>query len=177
MQRFSLQMEGALQRKRRGVYNYYEPDLRAKIGRYAAENGNKAAVSHFTVKLERMIPESTVRGMKSIYLRELESEKDPLEVTQLPHQLRGHPLKLGEYDGMVKENIHALRRAGGIVNRSIVVAAATGILEHLDPSRLSQHGGDITVELTWAKSFPSRLGYVRRREQKLHENSQVILRV
>ena len=70
-------MEGALQRKRRGVYNYYEPDLRAKIGRYAAENGNKAAVSHFTVKLGRMIPESTVRGMKSIYLRELESGKDP----------------------------------------------------------------------------------------------------
>ena len=119
-------MEGALQRKRRGVYNYYEPDLRAKIGRYAAENGNKAAVSHFKVKLGRMIPESTVRGMKSIYLRELESGKDPLEVTQLPHQA-ARSLKLGEYDGMVKEYIHALRRAGGIVNRSIVVAAATGI--------------------------------------------------
>ena len=73
--------------------------------------------------------------MKSNYLRVLEKAKDPVE---LPHQLRGRPLKLGNYDGMVKEYIHALRLAGGIVNRSIVVvAAATGILEHLDPSRLT----------------------------------------
>ena len=110
-------MEAALQRKRRGSYNYYDPDLRAKIGRYAAENGNKAAVSRFSTELGQVIPESNVRGMKSNYLRMLEKAKDPVEVRQLPHQLRGRPLKLGNYDGMVKEYIHALRLAGGIINR------------------------------------------------------------
>lgn len=65
---------------------------------------------------------------------------------------------------MVKDYVHALRLAGGIVNRSIVVAAATGIIQHLDPSRLSKHGGDITIEHGWAKS--SRLGFVRRKGTK-----------
>ena len=40
----------------------------------------------------------------------------------------GRQLKLGEYDGMVREYIHALRLAARIVNRTIIVAAATGIL-------------------------------------------------
>lgn len=32
-------------RKRRGTYNYYDPELCAKIGKYAATLGNVAAVS------------------------------------------------------------------------------------------------------------------------------------
>ena len=84
------------------------PRPQSKIGRYAAENGNKAAVSRFSMELGQVIPESTVRGMKSNYLRVLKKAKDPVEVRQLPHQLQGHPLKLRNYDGMVKEYIHAL---------------------------------------------------------------------
>ena len=67
--------------------------------------------------------------MKASYLHVLEQVKDLLKVTELQHKLRGLPLKLGEYDCMVKDYVHALRLAGGIVNRSIVVAAATGIIE------------------------------------------------
>ena len=111
-------------------------DLWAKISRFTAEN---AAVSRFSAELGTAIPESTVRGMKSNYLRVLKKGKDPLEVKHLPHQLRGCPLKLGDYDDMVKEYIHALCLSGGIVNRSLV-AAATGILEHLGPSRLHMNG-------------------------------------
>lgn len=120
----------------------------------------------FSAEIGQAIPDSTVCGINSNYLCELEKGKDPLEVRQLPHQLRAHLLKLGEFDGKVKEYIHALRLAGGIVNRSMVVVAATGILEHLDPSRLSQHGGDETVEHTWAKSFLSSIGFVRRKGTK-----------
>ena len=98
-------MEAARQRKRSGSYNYYDPDLRAKIGRYSAENCNKAAVSRFSTELGQVFPESTVRGMKSNYLHVLEKTKDAVEVRQLPHQLWGRPLKLGHYDGMVKEYI------------------------------------------------------------------------
>ena len=44
----------------------------------------------------RMIPESTVRGMKFNYLCELESGKETRWklYTQLPYQLRSRPLKL-----------------------------------------------------------------------------------
>ena len=85
------------------------PRPQSKIGRYTAENGNKAAVSRFSTELAHVIPESTVRV--------LEKAKDPVEVRQLPHQLlRGRPLKVGNYDGMVEEYIHALRFVGGIVN-------------------------------------------------------------
>ena len=75
--------------------------------------------------------------MKASYLLVLQEVKNPLEVTELQHKLRGRPLKLGDYDSKVKDYIHALRLVCGIVNRSIVVAAATGIIEHLHPSRLS----------------------------------------
>ena len=134
------------------------PRPQSKIGRYTAENGNKAAVSRFSTELAHVIPESTVRV--------LEKAKDPVEVRQLPHQLRGRPLKVGNYYGMVEEYIHALRLVGGIVNTSIVVAATTSILEHLDPSRLSQNGGDITLENIWAKSFLSRNSFVCKKVTK-----------
>ena len=38
-------MEAARQRKQKNMYNYYDPDLSAKIGHYTAENDNKTAVS------------------------------------------------------------------------------------------------------------------------------------
>lgn len=56
--------------------------------------------------------------------------------------------------------------AGGIVNRSIVVAAVKRIVEHLNPTRLHKHGGDINTDRAWAQSFLDRLGYVRRKGTK-----------
>ena len=73
-------MEAALQRKRRGSYNYDDPDLRAKISHYSAENGNKATVSCFSMELGQVFPESIVHGMKSNYLHVLDKTKDPVEV-------------------------------------------------------------------------------------------------
>ena len=68
--------------------------MRARIGKYAAENGNAAAVRKFTKILEFSVPESTVRGFKTRYLKKLKHSKSP--VTALPHAIKGRPLKLGE---------------------------------------------------------------------------------
>ena len=57
-------------KKKRGTYLVYDDQLRAKIGRYAAENGNKATVEKFSAELAHAIPESTVRNMKKSYLKE-----------------------------------------------------------------------------------------------------------
>jgi hypothetical protein len=39
-------VERELGRKRRGVYNHYDPELRTKIGKHAATFGNIAAAVH-----------------------------------------------------------------------------------------------------------------------------------
>ena len=101
---------GRKTRKRRGML---DQETRAKIGRYAAENGNKAAVDK---EFNHSVPESTIRGRKTAYLKMLESVDDPDEIQKLPHGLRGRPLKFGEYDDKVKQYIHKLRLAGSIVN-------------------------------------------------------------
>ena len=41
----------AVERKPRGVYKHYDATLRAKIGRYSYENGNKAAANYYSTKL------------------------------------------------------------------------------------------------------------------------------
>ena len=48
-------------RIKKGAYHAYDEEVSAKIGRYAAENGNKAAV----------INESSVRNMKKANLKQL----------------------------------------------------------------------------------------------------------
>ena len=42
-------------RKRRSTYNVYSPELRAKIGEFAAECGNHAAVKKFSMELGKLV--------------------------------------------------------------------------------------------------------------------------
>lgn len=44
----------------RGTYVYYPPELHAKIGKFAAESGQKAAVTKFSKDLGKPVSESTV---------------------------------------------------------------------------------------------------------------------
>ena len=71
---------------------------------------------------------STVRNMKKAYLSLLKKEIDSDKIKSLPHAARGRPLLLRGYDKDVASYIKSLREAGGIVNRSIVIAAAKGIV-------------------------------------------------
>ena len=49
------------------MHNAYNDDLRAKMGKLAAEHGNKLAVSKFSKKQGREISESAIRGFKTDY--------------------------------------------------------------------------------------------------------------
>ena len=117
-------------RGKRGSYVHYDEETRAKIARYAVEHGNKAAISKFSVELGKPLAESTVRNMKKSWYLKLREEPDPDKITCLPRANRGRPLMLGSYDQEVAKYIKSLRIAGGIVNRSIVIAAARGIVSH-----------------------------------------------
>ena len=74
----TLSASGCRQRKRKSNF-YYDPETRAKIGRFAAENGNKRAVERFSRELQRPLSESTVRGFKKAYYSELKKVKDQIK--------------------------------------------------------------------------------------------------
>ena len=59
----------------RGKYNSYTPEKRARIGKYASENGATRAAKHYTVVWGISINESTTRILKSEpYLIKLKQE-------------------------------------------------------------------------------------------------------
>lgn len=154
------------ERRKRGKYFHYDDDVKAKIAKYACENGNKRAAEKFAQTLGHPVIESTVRNFKRAYLEKLRICKDPDAVTELPHGNRGRPLLIGDFDDEVIEYIQQLRCAGGIVNRNIVIAAAKGIISHKNPSLLKEHGGSIELGRKWAESFLHRRGFVRRKATK-----------
>ena len=87
---------------KRGKYATYTATERAKIGKYAAENGNTKACGYFFRVWKRKIPESTVRRLKNEYLKELNEkmagyDEKECVVTCLPTQPRGRPLLVGDY--------------------------------------------------------------------------------
>ena len=66
-------------------------------------------------------------------------------------------------DTTVQEYITALRAAGGVVNTSICMAAAEGIVISHDQDLLVKHGGHILITKSWARSNLTRMGYVNRK--------------
>jgi len=56
-------------KRKRGNYNNYSPEVRAKMARYAIENGIQNAARKFTSELGSPVNESTIRSIKSSYLK------------------------------------------------------------------------------------------------------------
>jgi len=52
-------------RRKRGKYIQYTDEIRARIGKYASENGNERARKHFSVKFPTL-NESNIRNFKKI---------------------------------------------------------------------------------------------------------------
>lgn len=78
---------------------------------------------------------------------------------------------LREYDDDdVCKYIRSLREAGGIVNCSIVIAAAKGILTLKNPGLMKEHGCPICLNSSWAELFLCRLGFVKRKGTKAARN-------
>ena len=153
-------------------YNDYTDEQRAQIGKYAAENGPTKASRHFSEQLGRKVPETSARRFKSEYLQRIKamvkdrekSENVALIVNRLSTKPRVRPLLLGEdLDKAVQDYIGAMRTVGGVVNTTIVMAAAEGIVSARDVSKLSSHGGHIHITKTWAQSLLNRMGYVKRK--------------
>ena len=102
-----------------------------------AENGNSNAVRVYSRELGWSVPESSVRHFEQAYFKNLQVVRNPDEV-QLRKKLRRHPLNLRCLDSLVQDYVKHPRLSGGIVSRSIVVAAARGIVKHHDHALLTE---------------------------------------
>ena len=54
---------------KRGEYGHYSPQQKAKLARYAIDNGATKAARHCSEKLGTKLNESTVRSFKSSYIK------------------------------------------------------------------------------------------------------------
>jgi len=132
--------------KKRFPYVIVSLQQKAVVGKYAAGHGTTNAICHFAKDLLNL-KESTVRGWKAAYLKEVciqvKAGKEVL-VKKLPEIPKGRPLLLGqELDRKVQEHLNSLREAGGVVNTSIAIAAATGIIRRHDSNLLAVNDGYI----------------------------------
>ena len=73
--------QGQLQTKKRGQYHQLSPGDRARIGRYACENGVVAAARRFSRGMDRPLNKSTVRGIKRAYLAEASKKREPRKMS------------------------------------------------------------------------------------------------
>lgn len=83
--------------------------------------------------------------------------KDKMKM--FPLSPRGRPLKLGQYDDLVKTYIRRRRVAGGVVNAQIVMAGAKGILMFKDSTLLKENGGTIDITKECARPPLNRMGF------------------
>ena len=64
---------------KRGTYTICSPKQRYEIGKYASEHGNARDSRKFSPMFDKKISESTVRGFKSVYQKEI--KKNETEIT------------------------------------------------------------------------------------------------
>ena len=151
--------------------NSYSKDQHAKIGKYAAENGATRAAKHYAAAWGIPINESTARRFILQYLEKLheDSQKastsgEAIVITELETKPRGRLLLLREeLDTLVQEFVNNLGAASGVVNTTIVMGGAEGIVSYRDISKLSSHGGHIEITKSCAKSLLQRMGFVKRK--------------
>ena len=144
------------------AYTAFSDETREDIGRYAAENGNAAALKKFCSDISDR-GESTVRLFKKRYLEEVRKVPRGERVDKIMSCKCGRPLELGkELDNDVQKYVKALRKAGTPINTAVILAAVEGIITAKDQALLDSNGGHIQLNKSWAKSLMARMNLVKR---------------
>ncbi len=164
----STQLSQTPGKRKRGDYHDYDGDDRLKVARYANIHGCSAAAKKFSTSAKK-INESTIRGWVKKFRKQLNTSTDPSDVkaADMSPKPRGRPVKLGDIlDSQVQEHIKGVRAAGGVVNRTIVIATGIGIVSNHDRTMLKEFGGPIDLDRAWAASIMKRMNFVRRKGTK-----------
>ena len=78
-------------------------------------------------------------------------------------------LFIGEkLDENIQGLIRGTRKAGGVINTSVVVAMAMGIVSTKDPSLLHENGGHLVITSSWAKSLLKRIAWICEKKEFKH---------
>ena len=98
-----------------------------------------------------------------------EKAKEAVTIDTLETKEKRRPLILGEeMNAAVQQYIESLRLIGTIVNATVVMGAAEGIVAARDVTKLRQHdghfyGGHINITKSLARSILNCVGYVKRK--------------
>ena len=155
--------------KTRGPYVQFTAEEKARMGKRAAECGIASTVRYFNkIYSDREVKESSVRTWKKKYTDEVNKRKrageEEIDISELPDKKRGRRLLLGEeLDRQVQSYILDLRDNGAVINSTITMAVAQGIVNNFDSNLLLENGGHINLTKTWAKYLLQCLGFVKRR--------------
>ena len=105
------------------------------------------------VDIKYKLPEWTVRGfVKSFKETQKENPNTDLEVG--PKRKRGRPTLISEeIDQKVMIMIKKMRESGAVINYSIIMTVATGIIIANDRTLLKENGGTITLGIKWCESI------------------------
>ena len=139
---------------------------RFRLGKMAHElKSNKAALREAKLIFPNA-NESTIRSFKKYYVIAVKANPalEAVERASLKRKKMGRPLKLGKYDADVMNYVRAVRKAGGKVNRTVVIGAALGILRLKAPELLQP--GRKVVTRGWANSLLKRMKFVKRKGTK-----------
>ena len=134
--------------KKRGLYLSFTADEKARVAKYGNTNGVRADVRYYSNELRKDLKENTARDWAKAYQKELQKKRksmemggDDLVVTELPGK---RPFVLGEkIDTEVQTIIRATSDSGAVVNTSIAIATAVGVLSKRDRSILKENGGPL----------------------------------
>ena len=168
----------------RGPYQKLSGPKRAEIGRRAAEHGVASTVRYYAGKLPEELKESSVRTWKKLYIAELEKKKrncksgDNLTVKELVDKKRGCPYLLGEkLEMQTRAYLQTLRANGAVVNTSIAIECAEGLVMNEDSNLLASNGGHIVLTKHWAKHLLGRMGFAIRQNAVLVPRPRLLSKI
>ena len=110
-----------------------------------------------------------VRTWRNKYLSELKTKRKSKEgedavVEKLVEKKQGRPFLLGEeLDKQVQAYLSDFRKGAMVVNTTIAIGCAQGLVKHYDCNLLECNGGPIVLTKSWAKSLLQRMGFVKQR--------------
>ena len=152
---------GYLAARKRGKYQHYSAEKRAKIGKYASENGNSKAINHFKEELPTL-RESTVRTFKQAYQKRLREEKKKgnTDVTVIAtlSDTRGRPSILRELDSKIISLLKSIRSSGEVINFCVVKEKALALVD----SNKTPFLREFEPTVTWVKSIYRRCNFTSR---------------
>ena len=102
-----------------------------------------------------------MRSFKTKYLAAMAKGE---MVSKICSKKTGRPLTLGERDGDSQNSIKSLRVTGIHISVLIVLPAAEGIVRARNQTLLTELGGSVDLNRSWAVSLMRRMGYARRND-------------